>query len=203
MKKNERWILFTLVITCMMAFLDTAILPVALPTIQQMLHSSTVQLQWMVNSYLLAGAIFVATGGKLGDIFGHRRIFCAGISLFGLSSALCGLSQTNWELITFRFFQGIGSALMIPTSLALLCETFSEKRRGKALGIVTSAGSVALGLGPVIGGFFTQYLSWHYIFYINVPIAIISLISALYFISKSPKLKVSIDYLGFMSFTGL
>ncbi len=172
----------------------------ALPTIQKLLHSSSVQLQWMVNSYLLALAIFVAICGKLGDLFGHRKIFSLGMLIFGLFSAFCGLSQTGWQLVMNRFFQGIGSAMMIPTSLALLCECFSERQRGKAMGFLTAGGSIFISLAPVIGGFLTQYLSWHYIFFINVPISAIGLWLTFKFISKSATFKEKIDYAGFTTF---
>ncbi|NGX53713.1 MAG: Multidrug resistance protein Stp [Chlamydiae bacterium] len=198
--KRKRWILATLIIANAMIFLDALILPVALPTIQRMLGSSTVQLQWMVNSYLLALGLFVAVGGKLGDHFGHRKVFILGMLIFGLFSAFCGLSVTSTELIVNRFFQGVGSALMIPTSLALLCESFPENYRVKALGIVGSVCAIFIALAPLIGGFITEYFSWHYIFFINVPVAAYGLLLTFTHLSKSRRSGEKLDLLGFVTF---
>ncbi len=201
--KNKRnfLILIILVLSNGMVFLDATILPVALPKIQSMFHSTSAQIQWMVNSYLLAMAVFMVAGGKIADMFGRRKIFCIGMGLFGISSLFCGFSYASWQLIGFRFMQGIGSALMSPASTGLLCESFSEKERYTVIGILGSVGSIFMTLGPLIGGYFTQYLSWHYIFFINVPISIIAIIFTLIIIAKSPKLKEPVDIYGFLSFS--
>jgi EmrB/QacA subfamily drug resistance transporter len=154
----------------------------------------------MINSYLLSFCIFVVIAGKFADIFGHRKIFSLGMLFFGVFSFFCGISNTSSELIIFRFFQGIGSAMMVPASTAILFEAFSERQRGRVMGISSSVTSIGVTLGPLVGGFFTQYLSWHYIFFINVPISLIGLIFTLKFIKKSPKIKEKIDFLGFISF---
>jgi EmrB/QacA subfamily drug resistance transporter len=200
--KNKRnfLILIILVLSNSMVFLDATILPVALPKIQSMFHSTSSQIQWMVNSYILAMAVFLVAGGKIADIFGRRKIFCIGMGLFGISSLFCGFSYTSWQLIGSRFMQGIGAAMMSPASIGLLCESFSEKERYTVIGILGSVGSIFLTLGPVIGGYLTQYLSWHYIFFINVPISIIAIIFTLIIIAKSPKLKEPFDIYGFLSF---
>ena len=157
--KRNFLILITLVLSNGMVFLDATILPVALPKIQSMFHSTSAQIQWMINSYLLAMAVFMVAGGKIADMFGRRKIFCIGMGLFGISSLLCGFSYASWQLIGFRFMQGIGAALMSPASTGLLCESFSEKERYTVIGILGSVGSIFMTLGPLIGGYFTQYLS--------------------------------------------
>ena len=110
-------------------------------------------------------AIFMVAGGKIADLFGRRKIFCIGMGIFGISSLFCGLSFASRQLITFRFLQGIGSAMMSPAATGLLCEAFSEKERYSVIGILGSIGSIFMTLGPLVGGYFTQYLSWHYIFF--------------------------------------
>ena len=198
--KRNFLILITLVLSNGMVFLDATILPVALPKIQSMFHSTSAQIQWMINSYLLAMAVFMVAGGKIADLLGRRKVFCIGMGLFGISSLFCGLSYVSWALIGFRFVQGIGSAMLVPASMGLLCESFSEKERYTVIGIFGSVASVFMTLGPLIGGYFTQYLSWHYIFFINVPISIILIIFTLIIITKSPKLKEPVDIYGFLSF---
>ena len=128
-------------------------------------------LQWIINSYLLALTALVLAAGRIGDIFGHRRIFCIGLLLFAAASALCGLSTQTFQLIGSRFVQGCGEALLLPATSSILQETFAPNQRGRALGIMIGIGSLFLTLGPFVGGLLTQYLSWRYAFWINLPIA--------------------------------
>jgi EmrB/QacA subfamily drug resistance transporter len=193
-------ILIALMIAYFMLYLDATILPVSLPTIQRLFHSSPEQLQWMINSYLLALSIFIALSGKISDIFGHRKIFVLGLGIFGLFSLFCSLSQNNMQLIVSRFFQGMGGALMISSASPLQIDCFPENIRGKILGINATAGSVAFTIGPMLGGFITQYFSWHYIFLINIPIAIIGMVVGFYAIPKSKKKEEKIDFQGAFSF---
>ncbi|NGX49308.1 MAG: Multidrug resistance protein Stp [Candidatus Anoxychlamydiales bacterium] len=200
MKTKRKLMLLTLIIAHFMIFLDSSILPVALPTIQRLFHSSMEQLQWMINSYLLAIAILAALSGKISDIFGHRKIFLLSLVVFGFFSFLCAISQDNLQLIISRFCQGIGAALMVSSALPLIVECFEEKIRGKIIGIIVSAASLGFTMGPLVGGFFSQYLSWHYIFLINIPIAIIGVIVGFISIPKSIKLNEKIDFKGAISF---
>ena len=200
---EKKWIaIVVIMMTNGMLWLDATILPVALPTIQSYFHSTNVQLQWMVNIYLLALPIFVVTCGKLGDILGHRKILSWGVFLFAVSSLLCGLSQTSFQLIAVRFFQGLGAAMMVPTSTGILFENIPEKNRGAILGLTSFANSFFIAMGPLAGGFITHYFSWHYIFFVNVPLSIAALIFLLRFLPKSPTLSETIDTLGFL-FYGL
>jgi len=194
------WVLIAMASSISTIFLDQTILPVSLPTIQRELGIPAIGLQWIINSYLLVLTTLLLAGGRLGDIFGHRRIFCIGLLIFAASSALCSLSFSGAWLIFSRSIQGIGGALLIPSTSAILYSAFPKNERGKALGIYVSIGSVFLALGPTIGGFFTQYLSWRYIFWINLPIAAIGLLMTMIFVPRSNKKRESFDILGLITF---
>lgn len=183
-----------------MAFMDQSILPVALPVIQKQFQASSVALQWSVNAYLLSIAIFVLAGGKIGDQIGHRKTFLIGISIFVFFSALCGISPNIETLVAARTFQGLGAALMYPAQTALLASLFPPQERGRANGFIVSIGSLFLIAGPMIGGYLTESLTWRWIFYINVPIAVIGIILALWFLPCSHPGKGKIDTLGFIYF---
>lgn len=202
MSKKRKWLgLLALMPAVAMSFTDQSILPVALPKIQEMLGASDIQLQWSVNSYLLTAAVFILVGGKLGDLLGHRYVFSLGMLVFGFSSLLCGLSPNLGFLIGARALQGVGAALMYPASTALLSCFFPPNERGRATGILISAGSLFLILGPLIGGYLSQYFSWHWIFFVNVPISALGLFLIYLFIPASPKGNVKIDIQGFLYFT--
>ena len=155
-----------------MAFIDETALPVALPAIQSGLGATAVDAQWVVAAYTLFLAALVLVGGSLGDRLGRRRMFSVGVVLFAVASAWCGLSQSPEQLIVARALQGVGGALLIPNSLAIIGASFEEERRGKAIGTWTSLTSVTLILGPVLGGYLAENVSWRGVFFINVPLAI-------------------------------
>ena len=165
------WVLAATILGSSMAFIDETALPVALPAIQDGLGATVVDAQWVVASYTLFLAALVLVGGSLGDHLGRRRIFSIGVALFGLASAACGLSQSSELLIVARALQGVGAALLVPNSLAIIGASFEEERRGKAIGTWTSLTSVTLILGPVLGGYFAENISWRAVFFINVPLA--------------------------------
>lgn len=183
-----------------MVFVDQSVLPVALPTIQKYLEASTIQLEWCINSYLLLTAILVLAGGKVGDWIGHRKAFSLGMAIFALASALCGAASDVFWLIMARALQGIGAALMFPASTALLMALFPSSERGKAMGISVSASSLFLIIGPLVGGYLTQALSWRWIFWINLPIGVMGLILVYLFIPKSIPGKPRFDIPGFLFF---
>jgi EmrB/QacA subfamily drug resistance transporter len=169
------WVLAATILGSSMAFIDETALPVALPAIQSGLGATAVDAQWVVAAYTLFLAALVLVGGSLGDRLGRRRMFSVGVVLFALASAWCGLSQSPEHLIVARALQGVGAALLVPNSLAIIGASFEEERRGKAIGTWTSLTSVTLILGPVLGGYFAENLSWRGVFFINVPLAMVVL----------------------------
>lgn len=198
---NLKWIkLSSLMPAVAMIFTDQSVLPVALPTIQKQLDASHTVLWWCINSYLLVSALLLLGGGKLGDRFGHRRSFLLGMMIFAFASALCGISPDAYWLIAARSLQGVGAALMIPSISVLIMTFFPQNERGKATGINVSFSSLFLIFAPLIGGYLTEKLSWHWIFWINLPLAALGVFLVLYFVPISPKGSHHFDILGFISF---
>lgn len=169
------WVLAATILASSMAFIDETALPVALPAIQSTLGATAVDAQWVVAAYTLFLAALVLVGGSLGDHLGRRRMFAVGVVLFALASAWCGLAPSPEQLIAARALQGVGGALLVPNSLAIIGASFEEERRGKAIGTWTSLTSVTLILGPVLGGYLAENVSWRGVFFINVPLAMVVL----------------------------
>jgi EmrB/QacA subfamily drug resistance transporter len=153
-----------------MTVLDNLVVNVALPSIHRELGSSIQALEWTVNAYVLSYAVFLLTGAALGDRFGRKRMFTAGIALFTVSSAAAALAPTTGMLIAARAVQGLGAAIVTPLTLTLLADAFPPNRRGLAIGIWSAISGIAVALGPLVGGAVVQLASWHYIFWINVPV---------------------------------
>jgi EmrB/QacA subfamily drug resistance transporter len=199
-KNRKWWGLLAIMPALAMIFVDVSVLPVALPSIQKYLEASSLQLQWCINSYLLVTAILVLAGGKIGDWMGHRKAFSIGMLVFAVSSAMCGLASSAFGLITARAIQGVGAALMTPASTALLMSIFPPNERGKATGISVSASSLFMIIGPLVGGYLTQNFSWRWIFWINLPIALIGLLLVFIFIPRSNSRTLKFDKPGFIYF---
>ena len=193
-----RWVLVSTILASSMAFIDGTALNVALPAIQIALHASAASLLWVVNVYLLMLAALILVGGSLGDELGRKKIFKIGISLFVLASLVCGLAPTIGFLIAVRAVQGIGGALMIPGSLAIISAFFSSGARGQAIGTWSAATTIVTVAGPVLGGFLANAGLWRGVFLINLPIGIAALIVLHYKIPESRGVQATghIDWLG-------
>lgn len=198
--RHHRWyILIVMIANISMIFIDSTVLPVALPTIQKELGISDLGLQWLVNAYLLALTVLLIAGGKLSDLFGRRKICALGLIIFSGSSVLCGFSYSETWFVTARVLQGLGAALLLPTTAAILLAAFPPQERGRAMGIYLGAGSVFLAIGPLLGGLLTQYVNWRYVFWINIPIAIFGLVFLFIIVPKSEKHEEKFDFLGFLT----
>jgi EmrB/QacA subfamily drug resistance transporter len=178
---RRRWLaLYVLCLGDLMIVLDTTIVNVALPSIRDDLGFSQDSLAWVVNAYLLTFGGFLLLGGRLGDLFGHRRVFLAGITLFTVASAVCGLAESQGVLVAARAVQGLGGATISAVALSLIVNLFTEPRdRAKAMGVfgfVTAAGG---SIGVLLGGVLTDVLDWHWIFLVNVPVGIGVVVAAL------------------------
>jgi EmrB/QacA subfamily drug resistance transporter len=174
MKATTRWVVVLTGIGSLMAALDTLVVSTALTTIRTDLGASIGQLEWTVNAYNLSFAVLLITGAALGDRYGRRRLYATGLVLFALASAVCALAPDVGWLIAARAVQGAGSALLMPLGLALLSAAFPPEKRGAAIGIFSAITGLAVASGPFIGGAVIQGISWEWIFWLNVPIGLLS-----------------------------
>src|SRR6201984_2236168 len=168
-----------------MIMLDNTIVNVALPTIQSSLHLKVSELEWVVAGYALTFGALMLTGGKLADLFGRRLIFVVGLVIFTFSSLACGLAGSATVLIAARVVQGVGAALMNPSTLSIITVTFPPRQRGTAIGIWAGVSALALAIGPLAGGLITEHINWNWIFFINVPIGGLAIAAAYAFIEES------------------
>ena len=166
------WILAATILGSSMVFIDGTVVNVALPALQSALHATIGDVQWVVESYALFLATLLLIGGSLGDLYGRRKIFTAGVVLFSVASVWCGLAPNIRQLIVARGLQGIGGALLVPGSLALISANFPEKERGRAIGTWSGFTSITAAIGPVLGGWFVEHGSWRWVFFINVPLGV-------------------------------
>src|SRR6516165_6902440 len=171
-------VLAAMVFGLFMPMLDHLVVNVALPTIQHQLGAGISGLQWIVDAYTLTFAAFMLTGGTLGDRYGRKRFFLAGLVLFSLASALAGMSASTGQLVAARALQGVGAALLLPGSLSIISATFPAGRRGLAIGVWGAVSGLAIAVGPVVGGYLVEHASWRSVFFINVPVGIVGLILA-------------------------
>lgn len=175
-----RWkILIISSITIGIVSLDFSVLPLAITAIQKELDTSNLFFQWLINAYTLAIAASLLTFGRLSQDLGRKKVFCMGLVLFEIASLICAMSHFPWHLMLGRVLQGLGAAMVMPTSSAIISTHFAKAERGKAIGIYTSTGSMFFALGPLIGGFLTQLISWRAIFWLNIPLGFLSLYTAI------------------------
>jgi EmrB/QacA subfamily drug resistance transporter len=167
------WVLAATILGSSMAFIDGTAVNVALPALQLDLHATIRDVQWLVESYTLFLAALLLTGGSLGDLYGRRKIFAIGVILFTVASVWCGVARNVGELIAARGVQGIGGALLVPNSLALISVSFTREERGRAIGTWSGFTAITTAIGPVLGGWLVQHASWRWVFFINLPIALV------------------------------
>jgi EmrB/QacA subfamily drug resistance transporter len=201
-KAATRWVVVLTGIGSLMAALDTLVVSTALSTIRLDLGASVEQLEWTVNAYNLSFAALLMTGAALGDRYGRRNLFAAGLALFALSSAACALAPNVGVLIGARAVQGAGSALLMPLGLALLTAAFPPERRGAAIGIFSAITGLAVASGPLVGGAVVEGLAWQWIFWINVPIGVIAVPLVLTRMTESFGADTNLDIRGLALVTG-
>jgi len=172
---RQRWVLATAILGSSMAFIDGSVVNVALPALQTALHATIADVQWVIESYSLFLSALLLVGGSLGDLYSQRRVYAWGVAIFALASAWCGLAPTIGQLIAARALQGIGGALLVPGSLALISISFPPDQRGRAIGTWSGFTAITAAIGPVLGGWFVQHASWRWVFFINLPLALVVL----------------------------
>ena len=171
-KRDARlWILTATILGSSLAFIDGTVVNVALPAVQANFHATLVDVQWVVESYGLFLGALILVGGSLGDLFGRRLIFVIGVAIFAVASAGCGAASNIHLLIIARSIQGVGAALLVPGSLAIISSSFDEKSRGQAIGTWSGFTAITTAIGPVLGGWLVEHASWRWVFFINLPLA--------------------------------
>jgi len=198
---NRKWlVLATVMVGLFMAVLDSNIVNVALPHMVTAFSTNTDRIRWVVEAYAMAYAIFTLTTSWLRERIGIKYVFLSGLTLFTISSILCGMAWTVESLIFFRILQGIGGGIMMPTGFTLITETFPPQQRGTAFGVFGIVIVVAPSVGPTLGGYLVDFVNWRYIFYINVPVGILTFMMGTAYVEEFKKLKpISFDLWGFLS----
>src|ERR671923_93619 len=188
MTTRTRWLaLYVLCLASLMIVLDVTIVNVALPSIKTDLGFSETSVAWVVNAYLLTYGGFLLLGGRLGDLFGNRRLFLLGITLFTLASLACGVATTQWFLVSARAVQGLGGAIASAVSLSLMMNLFTEAAdRAKAMGIFGFVAAGGGSIGVLLGGVLTDLINWHWIFLVNFPIGVLVVVLALRLLPVTP-----------------
>jgi EmrB/QacA subfamily drug resistance transporter len=179
------WVLAATILGSSLAFIDGTVVNVALPSIQQALNATVADAQWVVESYALFLAALILLGGAAGDFYGRRLVFLIGVALFAAASAWCGFAPDIRHLIMARALQGVGGAMLVPGSLAIISAAFPTAERGKAIGTWSGFTGITAAIGPVLGGWLVQHLSWRWVFFINLPIAAAVIMISLLFVPES------------------
>jgi EmrB/QacA subfamily drug resistance transporter len=184
-KSSGPWVLAATTLASSMAFIDGTVVNVALPALQTNLNATIVDVQWVIEAYSLLLAAFLLIGGSLGDHYGRRRVFLIGIALFAFASAWCGFASSIGQLIAARAAQGFGAALLVPGSLAIISSSFAENERGRAIGTWSGFSAITTAIGPVMGGWLIEHLSWRAVFFINIPLAVLVILISLWRVPES------------------
>ena len=191
------WILAATILGSSMAFIDSTVVNVALPALQASFHATVVDVQWVVESYGLFLSALILLGGSLGDLLGRRRMFVVGVAIFAVASAGCGFASNNHQLIIARSIQGVGAALLVPGSLAIISTSFDEKIVGQAIGTWSGFTAITTAIGPVLGGSLVEHGSWRWVFFINLPLAAAVIAISVWWIPESRSVIAGrVDWLG-------
>src|SRR5580700_4638463 len=201
-KSAEAWVLAVTILGSSMAFIDGTVVNVALPAVQRTLGGTVIDMQWVVEGYALFLSALILAGGAMGDVFGRRRMFLAGVTLFAIASAGCGLAANIRELVIARAVQGLGAAFLVPGSLSIISASFGEKERGRAIGTWSGFTAITTAMGPILGGWLIEHASWRWAFFINVPLAAIVIGLSLWRVPESRTIGGgNIDWTGAMMAT--
>jgi EmrB/QacA subfamily drug resistance transporter len=183
--ESRKWVLAATILGSSMAFIDGTVVNVALPALQSSLHATVVDVQWVVESYGLFLSALILVGGALGDSVGRRKMFLAGVAVFAGASLGCGFSSSIHTLVLWRCIQGVGAAFLVPGSLSIISASFDEQSRGRAIGVWSGFTAITTAVGPVLGGFLIEHASWHWVFLINLPLALLVIATSLRHVSES------------------
>jgi EmrB/QacA subfamily drug resistance transporter len=196
--EKRRWTLVATILASAMTFIDGTVVNVALPALQAELHATITDVQWVVEAYALFLGALILVGGSMGDQLGRKRVFLFGTVFFTASSVLCGVATSPRVLIAGRALQGIGAAFLVPGSLSIISATFDDAERGRAIGTWSGFSAITTAVGPVIGGWLIEHVSWRAAFFVNVPLAVIVLVLSLRFMdeSKDPSRTAQLDWMG-------
>jgi EmrB/QacA subfamily drug resistance transporter len=196
-KEAGAWILAATILGSSLAFIDGTVINIALPALQANFHATVVDVQWVVESYGLFLGALILVGGSIGDVMGRRLIFVVGVAVFAIASAGCGVASNIHQLVMARSIQGIGAALLVPGSLAIISTSFDEKSRGHAIGTWSGFTAITTAIGPVLGGWLVQHASWRWVFFINLPLAAAVIAISLWRIPESRSSSAGrIDWIG-------
>ena len=204
--RSKKWVLAVTILASTISYIDESVVNVALPTIERELQASAAVVQWLVNAYMLSLAALLLVGGASGDQFGRRRVFVLGTGIFTAASVWCGVSPDVAQLIAARAVQGVGAALLIPCSLAIIGATFDETERGKAIGTWAAFSAISAAFGPLLGGWIVDHVTWRWIFLINPFLAVPAIWIALVHVpeSRDPQAAPGLDWRGAgLAFAGL
>ena len=196
-KSSAGWILAATILASSMAFIDGTAVNVALPALQRDLRATVADMQWVIEAYALLLAALLLVGGSMGDRYGRRKVFIIGVAVFALASAWCGFAPDIRQLIVARAVQGLGAALLIPGSLAIISSSFPEEERGRAIGTWSGFSAITAAIGPVLGGWMIEQISWRAVFFINLPLAILIVVISFWHVPESSNdEKGRLDWLG-------
>src|SRR4029453_12223543 len=184
-KTSGRWILAATILASSMAFIDGTVVNVALPALQTNLNATAADVQWVIESYALLLSALLLIGGSLGDHYGRRRVFLLGVVIFAVASGLCGFVGNIHQLIATRALQGFGAALLVPGSLAIISNSFSEQERGRAIGLWSGFSAITAAVGPGFGGWLIEHVSWRAVFFINLPFALVVILISLRHVAEN------------------